>query len=1532
MNWQGHTRRGHRPGPDEGSWRAVLAGAACVAGLLAAGCNQGSAAPDPPSSPAAPGEAVGQAPAAVGSGAVCVTLQRGAGAAVADAAIDGGKPTKNYGASGSLSAGLSGVAGAQVQALLRFDVSAIPPDATITSAVTTLRVLLYGGAPSRAHRVTAPWSEGAVTWSTFNGASASAVDATFPAASAGQATTADLAALVQGWVSGSVPNHGVLLERDLTGSTVYASSEQPSAQQPQMTVCYTPGPCSGKPAGAACDDGNACTTNDVCVAGRCAGTAVTCGASDPCHAAGTCNQATGQCSNPARADGTACDDGNPSTTGDACAAGACVGVDHCLGVVCAASDSCHTAGTCADHATGACSNPAAPDGTACDDGNPSTIGDVCAAGACAGVDHCLGVVCAPLDACHVAGTCIDHATGACSNPAAPSGTACNDGNACTQSDTCQAGACVGANPVTCPAASACHGAGACNPATGQCTGAALADGTACDDGNACTQRDVCAAGVCAGTAGACSVQGTGNAASATIEAPAAALPPELAAQLAVDEAAPAAAPPLAPGVVEQGPVLEFLPHGVQFASPVTIAVPFTAIPGAVPTLYTSDGVSPWQPVPNAVASGGVMEAQVMHFSVFTVGTSIVDADGDGFSPAQGDCDDNDFTTYPGAPEMCDGRDNNCDGVIDAGRWGWRVPADMLNAPSLAQDALGNTFVAGSAIWDLDLGAAHHPAHGGSDIVVAKIDPQGQVLWSKRFGDAADQQATQVVVDPLGNALVTGLFQGTVDFGGGPLTAGQMAVFLVKLDAGGHHVYSRVLGAWEDQALGDLAVDAAGDAVVLGGFVGSLDLGAGPLAAAGPNDIFLAKLDPTGQLVWQKDLGAPGYPLGLTLSPAGEVYFAAVANGTVDLGGGPLGGPILAKLDGNGQHVWSQSFSSAVQSNGGNGVLLAPGAAGGVAVLTPQNDWVAQDYGYNFSYDLLRFDASGAPVPGPSFQANLVFQIDSVAPGAPGELLITAWSAYSSQFTGKIDATGNLSQLSGYVQRATMDAQGNLIVAGDYLGGHNSVAQIGLGACTTCPSWFRDADGDGFGTTSTWAQACAQPAGYVAHAGDCNDGDAAVHPGAAEVCDGTDNDCDGHVDEGGVAYRRDLGPATSQGGFASHTVAADGSGNAIGAGLLQGTADFGGGPLTSASAGGDMYLVELDASGAHLRSRTFPTTSSPVVAVDGAGNRILAGYLSGTVDLGGGPVTAAHGLFVAKLDPAGQHVWSRVFAGGSGAYASVEDVAVGSAGQIFVSGTYGGTVDLGGGVLPSTGQVFVLALDAQGNHQWSRGYGSGSWTLGSHLAADAAGNVIATAWFSGGPVDFGGGAAGPGGNYAWKLDASGNFGWSRWLPGTQRAPIPAVTAAGHVVLAAPFSQPYDFGGGTLAPVNTSYGSVYLLELDAVGHHVQSRALDLWGVGGLLVDGSGDVILAGAAVPTGPYTLSSWTTPARVLRFDASGALIWTHEVGTIDGSSGPFMSLAAAGGEVLVSAYLYQHYDVAGGQVYSLGPRSMTLTRLAPACF
>ncbi|GDX78304.1 hypothetical protein LBMAG42_01150 [Deltaproteobacteria bacterium] len=65
------------------------------------------------------------------------------------------------------------------------------------------------------------------------------------------------------------------------------------------------------------------------------------------------------------------------------------------------------------------------------------------------------------------------------------------------------------------------------------------------------------------------------------------------------------------------------------------------------------------------------------------------------------------------------------------------------------------------------------------------------------------------------------------------------------------------------------------------------------------------------------------------------------------------------------------------------------------------------------------------------------------------------------------------------------------------------------------AWYADLDGDGYGDADNGVLACEQPAGYLPEASDCNDADALVNPGEAELCNGIDDDCNGTVDDNAV---------------------------------------------------------------------------------------------------------------------------------------------------------------------------------------------------------------------------------------------------------------------------------------------------------------------------------------------------------------------------------------------------------------------------------
>ena len=84
------------------------------------------------------------------------------------------------------------------------------------------------------------------------------------------------------------------------------------------------------------------------------------------------------------------------------------------------------------------------------------------------------------------------------------------------------------------------------------------------------------------------------------------------------------------------------------------------------------------------------------------------------------------------------------------------------------------------------------------------------------------------------------------------------------------------------------------------------------------------------------------------------------------------------------------------------------------------------------------------------------------------------------------------------------------------------------------TFYLDSDGDGFGNGKVTQLACAKPAGYVTVGGDCDDNNAGVHPGAAEICDGLDDDCDGTTD------------GTDLSGCKAYFADADGDGFGVGA--------------------------------------------------------------------------------------------------------------------------------------------------------------------------------------------------------------------------------------------------------------------------------------------------------------------------------------------------------------------------------------------------
>jgi hypothetical protein len=190
--------------------------------------------------------------------------------------------------------------------------------------------------------------------------------------------------------------------------------------------------------------------------------------------------------------------------------------------------------------------------------------------------------------------------------------------------------------------------------------------------------------------------------------------------------------------------------------------------------------------------------------------------------------------------------------------GWSQPfgdGSSQLASSVVVDGSGNSYVVGYFTGSVDFGGGVLTSAGSNDIFIAKFDAGGNHIWSQRFGDTNNDVGNSVALDPLGNVIVAGWFAGTVDFGGGVLTsAGSDDIFIAKFDAAGNPIWSQNFGDASLDRGDDVAVDKLGNIVMAGHFQGSVDFGGGVLTSSGSTDIFVAAFDAGGTHLWSQRFG------------------------------------------------------------------------------------------------------------------------------------------------------------------------------------------------------------------------------------------------------------------------------------------------------------------------------------------------------------------------------------------------------------------------------------------------------------------------------------------------------------------------------------------------------------------------------------------------------------------------------------------------------------------------------------------------------
>jgi len=289
------------------------------------------------------------------------------------------------------------------------------------------------------------------------------------------------------------------------------------------------------------------------------------------------------------------------------------------------------------------------------------------------------------------------------------------------------------------------------------------------------------------------------------------------------------------------------------------------------------------------------------------------------------------------------------------------------AYSISVDASENTYVAGYfASSTITFGSTTliNASLNYSDIFFAKYDANGNVTWAKSGGGQYSDIVNSIMSDVSGNTYLAGWFDSpTLSFESTSLSnmgGGYPDIFLAKCDNLGIVLWAKSAGGLKDDRATSVAIDAIGNTYVVGYFKSStIIFGSTTLTNAttiGSADIFLAKYDTNGNVLWAKSVGGIGddEAYSVTMDASGNIYVVGyfgsstiilgsttltniIANGSEDI--------LLAKYDANGNVIWAKSV-------GGTG----DDEAYSIAIDASENTYVSG----MFSSDTISFGSTTLP--------------------------------------------------------------------------------------------------------------------------------------------------------------------------------------------------------------------------------------------------------------------------------------------------------------------------------------------------------------------------------------------------------------------------------------------------------------------------------------------------------------------------------------------------------------------------------------------
>jgi len=200
-------------------------------------------------------------------------------------------------------------------------------------------------------------------------------------------------------------------------------------------------------------------------------------------------------------------------------------------------------------------------------------------------------------------------------------------------------------------------------------------------------------------------------------------------------------------------------------------------------------------------------------------------------------------------------------------WAKHMGSDDFDAGmGVAIDKQNNVYVTGifanTANFNIGLNPVELTSNGQADIFICKLKTDGSLTWVKGFGDEGQDWGYDIAVDFMDNVLITGMFSGNIDFNPDTpnvnvLISQLWDILVLKLNTNGSYIWARNFGGVEFDWGNAIAVDKLGDIYTTGWFSKTADFNPSDaifeLTAGGHYDIFIHKLDASGNFVWAGQL-------------------------------------------------------------------------------------------------------------------------------------------------------------------------------------------------------------------------------------------------------------------------------------------------------------------------------------------------------------------------------------------------------------------------------------------------------------------------------------------------------------------------------------------------------------------------------------------------------------------------------------------------------------------------------------------------------